>query len=170
MKFRYHLSLPSRADDTILPAVLAGALALMFGVQLWLSGSDPELPPALAVGASQANTAVPAMTPVGADRIIFDRPLFAPRQSLTAASQAGPAYAIGGAIVAGTVAIRGRSFAVVRRPNGVVTNLGIGGSIDGWRLVALPSDGAVFVKNKERRVIPYGAAAVPVAEEDAPSE
>ncbi len=164
------MSVPNRADDTILPAVLAGLLAVLLAVQLLLSGADPDLPPALAVSASRTKTTIPEMAPVVAARVIFDRPLFAPRQSLTAALRTGAASMIGGALVAGTVSIRGRSFAVVRRANGDVMNLGIGGVIDGWRLVALQAGGAVFVKGKESRVLAYGAAAFAPAEEDAPSE
>jgi hypothetical protein len=170
LKFRFPLSFPRRAEDTILPGVLSGLLVITFGFQLVLAGADPELPPVLAVGSSRGNVTVPSAAPVRAAQGIFKKPLFAPRQSMTAGQTADAVAPMGGASVAGTVTIRGRAVAVIRRPNGTVTNLSVGGTIDGWRLVSLQTDRAVFTKKGMKRDIAYGTSPAPVTDEDAAAE
>lgn len=170
MKFRFPLSLPNRADGTLLPGILVALLAAALGVQLWAANAEPDLPPVLAVGATRLVTAIPTIAPVKAARVIFDRPLFAPRQAMTAATGFGQPLVLGGASVAGMVSVRGRSYAVIRRANGEVSNLAIGGLVNGWRLVSLRADGAAFVKDSVRQDIAYGAAAIRPTEEDAPAE
>lgn len=169
MTSRFPLSFPRRAEGTVLPSVLASALAIALAIQFISVDREPDLPPVLAVGAGRADFAMPAVPPVNAASVIFDRPLFAPRQSLVASS-GGQVLPLGGASVAGTVTIRGRAFAVVRRANGTVSNIAIGGVVGGWRLIALRPEGAVFVKNKVRRQIAYGATPLAATEEDTPTE
>jgi len=151
-------------------------LAMLLAVSLMLvitGGSTPvALPPALPVsGAGAVATTIPNPRAPAA-RVVFDRPLFAPRQSPFAAANGGEAPVLGGAAVAGTVTLGRRNFAVVRRPDGAVSNLAIGGTISGWRLVALTAQGALFVKSGVRRIVAYGAApsAQPPAEEDAAAQ
>lgn len=170
MRFRFPLSWPSRADGTLLPAVLAGLLVVGLVGQCVATGGTPDLPPVMAVGAARTRLRVPTVVPVSVARVIVDRPLFAPRQSVTSAADGNPPSILGGASVAGTMAIRGRTYAVVRRPDGTSANLSVGATLGGWRLVALGQQGATFVKGGDRRVVAYGASA-PVAEAaDAPSE
>lgn len=170
MKFRFPLSLPNRADATLVPGVLSGILVAMLGMQLWLANLAPEQPPVLPVNVKLANRTVPVLPQTAAPQAIFDRPLFAPRQSMNTAANASPQAALGGAMVAGTVTIRGRSVAVVRRLDGSVANVGIGGVVGGWRLVALRAENAVFAKGSEQRLIPYSGAAGQIAEDEAPDE
>ncbi len=155
MRFQFPLSFPSRADRTVLPAALAGVLVLVFGLQLIWTRIDPDLPPVMAVGAALSKVAVPKIVPATTSLAIFARPLFAPRQSAAVANGASPPM-FGGAIVAGTVSIRGRTFAVIRQANGATSNMSIGGTLDGWRLVSLGQQAAVFVKGAVRREIEYG--------------
>lgn len=164
MRFQFPLSFPNRADRTVLPAALASALALAFGLQLIWTSSEPDLPPVMAVGAARSNAAIPRIAPTAPSSAILERPLFAPRQSAVVANGAPPPM-FGGAMVAGTVSIRGRTFAVVRRPNGAVSNLSVGGSLGGWRLVSLSQQAAVFVKGAERREVAYGSQPTQASEE-----
>ncbi len=169
MTFRFPLSFPSRAEGTILPGVLASVLVIALVIQLVSADREPDLPPVLAIGASRVDFDMPAVPPVSTPPVIFDRPLFAPRQSLVA-GPSNKALPLGGALVAGTVAIRGRAFAVIRRANVTVSNIAIGGAVDGWRLIALRPEGAVFVKNNVRHQIAYGATRFAAVEENAPDE
>ena len=164
MRFQVPLSFPNRADRTVLPAALASLLALAFGLQLIWTSSEPDLPPVLAVGAARSNAAPPKIVPTATSPIVLERPLFAPRQSVSVANGALPSI-LGGAMVAGTVSIRGRTFAVIRRPNGTASNLSVGGSVAGWRLVSLGQQAAVFVKGAERREIAYGYQPTQASEE-----
>lgn len=165
MKFRFPLSLPSRADGTFLPAGLASVLVLALAAQLLAAGDGPELPPAPAVGAARSNFQAPVYQRVGVPPAIFSRPLFGPRQPPTIGDGAPPP-AIGGATVAGTMSVRGRTYAVIRRGNGAVINLRVGGSVEGWRLLSLGPSGAVFQKANDKRTIAYGGSglAQPAAE------
>jgi hypothetical protein len=172
LRYRFPLSLPRRADGTVLPAVMTALLAMVFAAQLFWASAEEDLPPVLAVSAARANFGVPAVAPVAVPQSIFERPLFAPRQSLALAAAAAAAAppALGGAVVAGTATIRRQTTAVVRRPDGSVANIAIGGVVGGWRLVALGQEGAVFVKGRERLRVAYGAQAASSAEAEVPAE
>jgi hypothetical protein len=138
------------------PALLTGLLGLALVTQTLVMNREPELPPAIAVGAARLSFRSPVLRPVTVPPVIFVRPLFAPRQSPGNSLNAGPPPILGGGVVAGTVTIRGRSYAVVRRSTGAVVNLPVGGTISGWRLTTLGPQGAVFEKGRERRTVPYG--------------
>lgn len=165
MKFRFPSSLPSRADGTLLPALLSGALAVALLAQLTWTAREPDLPAALHVSAPSARAEVPVISPVVASSEIFRRPLFAPRQSASVAADGPPPPMLGGAVVAGTVSVRGRTFAVVRRPNGTSFNMAVGGRLYGWTLAALRDEGAIFVKGAARQTMAYGAQPVTEAAE-----
>lgn len=168
MKSRLPISLPNRADGTILPGALAAALLAALFAQLAWADAAPELPPVLAV--TQARSAVFQPTPSSAPvpSVILDRPLFAPRQSNVNAADAAPPPILGGMTVAGTVSVRGRTFAVLRRPNGRAINLPVGSSVAGWRLRAIGEASATFVRGGERREIAFGNQPAQAAEEPAP--
>ena len=157
MKFQFPLSLPNRAERTLLPTLLSAMLAATFLTQLLWADRDADLPPVMAVTAAQGNFKAPKIPLVEVPRNIFSRPLFAPRKSTTLKNDGSPPPVLGGATIAGTVSIRGRSVVVVQRPGGAVTNLTIGGALGGWRLSAIGQRGAIFVRGSERRDIAYGA-------------
>ncbi|MFM9976613.1 MAG: hypothetical protein ACKVOP_01015 [Sphingomonadaceae bacterium] len=151
--------------------MLAALLAMVFVLQLFLARADEDLPPVLAVSAARSNFIAPSVAPVAVPSGIFQRPLFAPRQSLAATGAVAAPPPLGGAVVAGTATIRRRTFAVVRRSDGSVANVAIGGVVSGWRLVALGQERAVFVKGGERLQIPYGAQPTSTGGEgEAPTE
>ncbi len=170
LKFRFPLSLPNRGDATLVPGVLAGILVAMLGLQLWLAGLEPEQPPVLPINVRSANSIFQIMPQAIAAQAIFSRPLFAPRQTMSTPSGTTAPLALGGASVAGTVTIRGRGVAVVRRTDGSVANVSIGGVVGGWRLIALREEGAVFANGKEQRLIRYSGAASQTADDEAPAE
>jgi hypothetical protein len=158
LTFQFPISLPNRADQTLLPGILTGVLVLTLVAQIMWLNPEPQLPPAMTVTAARFNFATPTAVQVPVSRAIFDRPLFAPRQSAVTAQNSGaPVLPLGGAVVAGTVTVRGRTFAVVRRPNRTTRNMAIGSELDGWRLASFGQQSAVFAKGRERREITFGA-------------
>lgn len=168
LKFRFPLSAPQRADRSLLPGVLASLLATLLVVQIVVPVESEiaagVLPPVRAPRFSDF-----AMTASADPAPILARPLFAPRLSMIGTGQ-GPTQVLGGASVAGTMAIRGRTVAIVRRADGSVRYLSPGGVIDGWRLVGLTSSGARFQKGAERLELPFGAASVATPEDMEASE
>ena len=165
MRFRFPLSLPNRAEGTLLPALLGAVLAATLIAQLMWAARAPELPAALPLPAPFARAQVPVIAPASASAEIFRRPIFAPRQSASLASAGAPPPMLGGAVVAGTVSVRGRTFAVVRRPNGTSFNMAVGSRLNGWSLVGLRAEGAIFVKGNAKQLMAYGAQPVTEAEE-----
>jgi hypothetical protein len=151
-----------------LPAILAGVLVVAAGAQILLPHSV-ELPPGRAAGRVVAAYLAPAVDRIAVPGVILAQPLFAPRRA-DAGAPGGIEPALGGAVVAGTVSVRGRSFAVVRRADGQIGNLPIGGRIAGWRLVALSAQGAAFVKEGKRIEVAYGAVAAVAPQRDEEEE
>ncbi|WP_293880050.1 hypothetical protein [Sphingomonas sp.] len=170
MKFRFLLSLPNRTDETLLPAILAGLLVAAIITQLLWASDAQDLPPVLPVGAAHANFGAPAVAPVGLPGVILARPIFAPRKSALAGAGGGPPPILGGATVAGAMSVHGRSYAVVRRADRTTSNVGIGGVVGGWRLVALGDASAIFVRGRDRRTIAFGAQGAPPNPDAAPAE
>lgn len=158
LKFQFPLSAPQRADRSLLPGVFAGLLGLLLIGQLFLpSGSEVAVGQQGMVGLAQlASTEMLVPTDPAP---ILGRPLFAPRQSMISGSK-GPAPVLGGASVAGSVTVRGRIMAIVRRIDGTVHNLPLGGALDGWRLVELTPSSARFRKGGERLDLPFGTVAM----------
>jgi hypothetical protein len=70
---------------------------------------------------------------------------------------------LGGAVLAGTVSIKGRSYAVVQRPDGGISRLAVGARYAGWRLQSLSSTGGVFAQGKQRISMTFGMAPAPAA-------
>ena len=169
MKYRFPFSPPNRADRTRLPALLVAVLAMAAIVQLLGARNDP-LPVGLPAVQTARNFDLPVVRPITAAAIITGRPLFAPRQMsiATAAAVTAPAV-LGGATVVGSISVRGRSYAVIRRADRSTVNLPVGGFEKGWRLVAIGSDSATFTKGEERRALDFGAAQATGEPEQAPS-
>ncbi len=92
---------------------------------------------------------------------ILAHPVFAPR--MTAAAASGPVQPLGGASIAGVVTIGRTRYAIVRRADGKVGHMRIGGGIAGWRIAALDGTGATLIRGSERLQLPYGAATPPPA-------
>lgn len=147
--------------------MLAALLVAMAALQLFVT-REPEIPEApFSSAARVARYGAPAAPRVDIPQVILARPLFAPRRAETANPVAA---ALGGAMVAGSVAYRGRSRAVLRQSDGSIRYVPVGGSVAGWRLIALQPDFARFAKGGQRLDVAYGAAGVappdPSAEEE----
>lgn len=144
----------------MLPALLALVLALLFVVQFILPGDVPE-PPVAPPGVGAVPAGALAMT-VGRTvkpQELLHRPLFAPRGAMSVAGSAPPSP-LGGAAIAGSVARGRRLMAVVRGGDGRIFMVPLGGTVSGWRIVALGQGGAVLRKGGETLELPYGAQAV----------
>ncbi len=166
MKLRSPLLLPTRANRALLPAVLAALLALAGGLQLALTGGDTELPEPGWLGGG-ARTSLPQFGIGGIPAPLRDITMFDPVRSAAAApggAAAAPTGPLGGAAVAGSISVRGRTYAIIQLPSGKSGRLPIGGRIGGLRLIALEPDSAVFQAGGKRIRMPYGTANItPVA-------
>jgi hypothetical protein len=159
------LAAPRRADRTLLPAGLAALLLALFVAQ-WFLPATSAPPVALPVATTGRIGAPPAAPPSADPGPVLARPLFAPRRPMNPGAGVA-ASPLGGAVVAGSIAVRGRPMAIVRAPDGAVRRLPIGGMLAGWRLAALDPGGARFRKGGETLTMAYGAAAPPAgASED----
>lgn len=145
---------PSRADQTLLPALLAAVLVLMVALQFALPVED-ELPAAMrrVVPARLAQTGVNRVVP---DPVILRSALFSPSRAAGGGganvAASGP---LDGAIVVGMVRGRGFARAVVQEPGGGAVSVPVGGRYRGWRLVALGASNAVFSRDGKREVMSF---------------
>lgn len=166
LKLPFPLSPPNRADGTLLPACCAACLAALGALQLGLTGAV-EVPAAgWAGGGVRAG-----LTPIAlaaADPVLRETTIFSPARTAGAAGDAAGSP-LGGTAIAGSVAVRGRSYAVVQRPDGSVARVGLGGIVAGYRLVALEPDAAILSNAGKRIRVAYGAAPV-LQSPDAPAE
>jgi hypothetical protein len=166
LKLRSPIAAPRRGNGTLLPASLVALLAAMLMLQLLLT-SNVELPPAGPVGGGGAHLRSPHVALVAVPAAIATRSIFAPRH---AGGPAAPSAVLGGAVVAGTVRIGGRAYAVVQTNGCRTVNLPVGGMLGEWRLAALSSTGAWFVRGGERIEVGYGALPQPQASGNADNE
>jgi hypothetical protein len=143
----------------MLPAALALVLALAAIVQLiFSSGSDL---PTGGVGMGGASRLIlPAAKPAAIPPEIMARPLFAPRVApAEAGADQAAGNALGGSVIAGSVAIRGRSWLFVRHADGRIERLGLGAVISGWRIAAIGRSDVRLIRAGKTMNVPYGAAA-----------
>ncbi len=142
-----------------LPAGLAALLALALALQLWL-GAAVEPPPAALGVARTARPPAPAVPPVLVPAILTARDVFTPPPPPgTIAAVTGPTAPLGGATVAGTVAVRRRAVVVLTLPGGATRYLPRGGTVGGWVLIGFDNAGARFARDGKTITIAYGAAA-----------
>ena len=149
----------------MLPAALAALLVTAAGLQLALTGGDTELPETGWLGGG-ARTSLPQFSIGGVPAALRDGSMFDPGRTAAAAAggAAAPTGPLGGAGVAGSISIHGRSYAVIQLPNGKIGRLPIGGRLGGLRLISVGPDDAVFQSGGKRLRIPYGRASItPVA-------
>ena len=160
MKLRSPLAAPTRANRALLPALLAGLLALAAVLQLALTGGDTQLPAPGWIGGG-ARVSLPQFGAGLVPPVLRRLTMFDPARS--AAGPAGsvpPTGPLGGAVVAGSISVRGRAVAIIQLPSGKVGRLAVGGSLGGLRLVALEPDGAVFQSGAKRIRVPFGAPTI----------
>lgn len=151
----------------MLPALLALLLAVLLIVQ-FLIVAPVDLPEtAFGVGRNAASLPIVARNAV-ADRAIAENDVFSPLRSTAGGADAVASGPLGGVVLAGSVSVGGRSYAMVIAPGGKVSRLAPGGSINGWRLLNLGASGARFGRGSERLDLPFGGSApqAPSADEE----
>lgn len=159
MKLRFRLVPPSRADRTLLPAALVVVLAVAAGVQLLVTDAV-ELPPIGPIGVGAPVPPVRDPDARGVPGVILSRPLFAPPAGGGGGGEgeaAAPADPLGGAAIVGTVGVGVARYAVVQQGR-ATRRVFVGGTVAGWRLLALGPDGALLGRGRERLRRAYGAA------------
>lgn len=156
LKLRFPLPRPTRANRSVLPACCAAVLAAAIGVQLALTGAV-ELPQRGWSGGG-ARWTMPEIGAVPVDPTLRAVPIFAPdRTSVTGAAAGAP---LGGAVVAGSVSVRGQVHAILQKGDGSIVRLPLGGRFAGMRLIGLSGDGATFLAGGKPLRVPFGATAV----------
>lgn len=161
------IPLPRSDDGTILPALLVGILTATLVLCLPLSATrEPEVSDTPIRAAANRPGAVATIDPSFASPAIRARPIFAPSRIDSAV--AAPSNPFAGAQVAGSWSVGRQTILVLRLADGRTRNLGVGGSLNQWVLAAVTADGAHFVQNGKRTVVPYGGAAPQVANSDDP--
>ncbi len=166
LKLQFPLSPPSRADGSLLPACCAAFLAALAALQLALTGAAEVPAPGWAGGGVRAG--LPPIAVPAPDPVLRETTIFSPARTATATRDA-VSSPLAGTAIAGSIAVRGRSYAVVQRPDGRVARVGLGGMIAGYRLVALEPDGAILSNAGKRIRVVYGAAPV-LPSPEAPAE
>lgn len=154
LKFPAPLPLPSRADRSIFPALLAALLVLMIVIQFALRDEPEQLLVPGRVVVPRANAV--AASAFVADPVITGNPLFAPGRGRGEQAGTGP---LDGAVFVGIVRGRGFANAVLQQPDGQAVTVPVGRTYRGWRLVSLVNANATFVRDnaKYRATIARGA-------------
>lgn len=157
------MRLPNRADETLLPAMLAVALA--FGLLFQFSDGDGDAVPvprdgagrAVALAGVQVRATDAAIGPAVVDPVLLTDPVFSEARAgkQADAAQAGP---LGGAVIVGTTRGRGFARAIVQPPGGAAVSVAVGGRYLGWRLAALSADAVLFRRGAETLRMPLGGA------------
>lgn len=168
MKFLLSLAKPTRANHALAPALCATALALGILLQLALT-VDVEMSDESASG-GRTRAEMPPITGQFAPPILLERPVFSPGRTAKNATDQAIHAPLGGATVAGTVSVKGRSHAVIQRPDGVIVRLAVGGRYAGWRLRSLSSTGAIFDQGGQRLSMTFGVAPAQTATQTAENE
>jgi hypothetical protein len=132
-------------------------LAAFCGLQFALTGAVDL--PEVGWSAGGVRTVLPSVAFAASDPVLRQTAIFSPRR--TAGAQDGPASPLGGTSIAGVIALRGHSYAVVQHADGSVARVPIGGRIAGFRLVALEPSEAILSGGGKPLHIPYGAAPPP---------
>lgn len=169
LKLPFPLPLPRREDGSLLPALLALLLAALLVVQFMIV-TPVELPePALGAGRNTVAQSIVAGNAI-APKLIVENDVFSPVRSAGGSSDGASAGPLGGAVVAGSVSVGGRAYAMVIVPGGRISRLAPGGSINGWRLLDLTAGGARFGRGSERLDVAYGGQATQTASADEETE
>lgn len=150
------MNMPSRADGTLLPALLALVLAVLAVVQL---ATGPEALPAERFG----RIVVPAVhhraePPVEIDPVILRAAIFTPAHGTgtdgTPPASLGP---LGDAAPVGITRTRGGTRVILQRGDGAIIRLAIGGRYRDWRLIGVARDAVRFAG-------PGGDVRIPLAD------
>lgn len=152
-------------------AALAGALAVALLLPVWVLHEEETPPPA-----SRPLAVTPVRLPRPYDVAIAEaRPLFAPDRtpapaedeaSADPAAPPAPPPALLGVVLHGRA-----SVALARSADGNTVMLRVGGTVDGWQLVAVTAAGATFALGERREtvVLQFGKSRQPSASAGAAS-
>lgn len=156
MKLRFRSALPPLDKSARLPILLAGFLLAGLAFQLF-AVDQPELPevgPIAGVSARHAFVGDPP--PTTGTSVILSRSLFAP----TATQGGSNASPLEGIVIAGSIRVGSRVFAVVQGPGNKTSSVPVGGSVGDWRLRAVRKSEAELTRNEEQITVPFGARGV----------
>lgn len=131
---------------------------LCLALQLALT-ADVEMPDDV-VSSGQARAILPSISGQFLPPILLENSIFSPGRTANIATGDTAQAPLGGAILAGAVSIRGRSYAVLQSPDRRVVRLAIGATYQGWRLRALTPMGAIFEQGSQKLDVNFGAGAI----------
>jgi hypothetical protein len=154
---------PSRADRTLLPALLAALLLALLVLQFAMPATValPDVAPAAAPPLPARR--VPVVT---ADPVLLDRALFARSRNATTGAAAGTGAALGGANAVGYAATRGMIRLFLQEPDGTLRTLAPGNVYQGWRLMGVSPRSARFERDGQRIELPLAPSKPPIAKAD----
>ncbi len=160
-------SLPALDREAALPAALALLLALGIGLQLLIGSDEAPVPQTVGI-AGLARQPVPPVPPARVPPGLLTRALFLPAADAGTVQPGASAPSMSiGAVVAGSVARRGRRAAVLVLPDGGSRYLVPGQSFNGWQLLAISETGARFRRDGREMSLSFGAAAPPPVDDTA---
>lgn len=155
MKLRFRSALPPLDSSTRLPLVLAALLgaALLFQA---FAVDRVDLPVGGPIGGTPvAPASLPQVAPAGGATVIVTRSMFAP-PGTAAGTDAGPASALAGIAIVGSIRIGRVAYAVVEQPGSRTVYARPGERIGAWRLRALTRADAVLQRGAEQLTVPFG--------------
>jgi hypothetical protein len=132
-----------------------GALAVLLGVQALLPTAQP-LP-------DMSGRAQHRIRPIAAPAVpdypaILQAPVFSPDRKPSNDEDAAPgAGPLGGFTALGVAMGHGFATAVMKGPDGVVSTLHVGDSVNGWRLVGVETTKLTFQRDTIRHELPVGS-------------
>ncbi len=148
-------------SEAVLPAALAILLAVGIVLQLALESGEVPVPAGIGI-AGMARSPVPPVPPALVPRGLAGRALFLPSADAGTANATGvaaPTAPAFGAVVAGSLARRGRRAAVLVLADGSTRYLLPGQRFAGWQLLAITDSAARFRRDGRDLTLGFGAAA-----------
>jgi hypothetical protein len=145
--------------------LLAPLLVVLAAVQLALP-SRVELPPVAGIARVTGGAMPPDPPPVLPSGALATQSLFAPTGAATGAATAPP-DPLNGAVIAGVVQRGSQRLALVQGPGAALHYVAPGGTVAGWRLIALGPASALLRRGHDHLDLAYGAH--PVSPASTPS-
>ena len=165
---QFHIPRPRSDDGSLLPALLAGVMLALLAVQFAPTPLDEAHAPMMARAAVGRPTAALPVPATVADPVIRARPIFAPSRAMGSGTTASDPLA--GAQVAGSWSVGRQTILVLRQADGRTRNLRIGQAVNQWLLSSVTAEGAQFVRDGQRIVIPFGGTAPQATTSEDPPE
>lgn len=152
---------PRRGSRVRMPASLVAVLVLSIVAQIALGTDETTAPARLPIAQESESARDDAALPaVAVPTVLLTRDLFATDQ-VNSGTEVAPVVPLGGAVVAGSVRVGPRLYAVVQMPGGASGRLPLGGMVRGWRLSRLDDSGAHFTRGMHRLDFPFGTSPLP---------